>query len=76
MLTEKNKEDRMKFALSFLSPWSQGNHVFKNMYDFVHVDEKWFFMTKRSTRITSRRLCSLRLLQDLATITSQGVIST
>ncbi|ETW09292.1 hypothetical protein H310_01684 [Aphanomyces invadans] len=46
MLTEKNKENHMKFALSFLSPWSQGNHVLKNMYDFVHVDEKWFFMTK------------------------------
>ncbi|KAF0707302.1 hypothetical protein AaE_013676, partial [Aphanomyces astaci] len=42
LLTEDNKEERMKFALSFVKK----NHVFDDMHDVVHVDEKWFFLTK------------------------------
>ncbi|KAF0701538.1 Aste57867_8012 [Aphanomyces stellatus] len=46
MLTEENKEDRFRFALNFLEPRSNGSHVFANMHEYVHVDEKWFFLTK------------------------------
>ncbi|KAF0714687.1 Aste57867_3751 [Aphanomyces stellatus] len=46
LLTEANAKDRLKYALSFLRPALCGNHVFVNMYDQVHVDEKWFFITK------------------------------
>ncbi|RHY35114.1 hypothetical protein DYB25_014119 [Aphanomyces astaci] len=42
LLTEDNKEERMKFALSFVTK----NHVFDDMHDVGHVDEKWFFLTK------------------------------
>ncbi|KAH9155440.1 hypothetical protein AeRB84_002581 [Aphanomyces euteiches] len=45
-LSEKNKEEHMKFALSFLQPGPCGKHIFSNMHDYVHVDEKWFFMAK------------------------------
>ncbi|KAF0735363.1 hypothetical protein Ae201684P_022447 [Aphanomyces euteiches] len=41
-LTEDNKLSRMNFALSFVGQ----NHSFDSMYDTVHVDEKWFYLTK------------------------------
>ncbi|RHZ25696.1 hypothetical protein DYB31_014448 [Aphanomyces astaci] len=40
--SENEVEERMKFALSFVKK----NHVFDDMHDVVHVDEKWFFLTK------------------------------
>ncbi|KAH9104587.1 hypothetical protein AeMF1_019365 [Aphanomyces euteiches] len=46
MLTEDNKLERLKFAMSFLRPSSSGSHFFDNMYNYVHVDEKWFYLTK------------------------------
>ena len=39
-LDEKNKVDRVTFALSRVS--SQETLLFNDMYDVVHVDEKWF----------------------------------
>ncbi|KAH9147051.1 hypothetical protein AeRB84_009242 [Aphanomyces euteiches] len=41
-LTEDNKLSRMNFALSFVGQ----NHSVDSMYDTVHVDEKWFYLTK------------------------------
>lgn len=43
VLTEENKKERLRFALSMLCGES---NVFQTLYDFVHVDEKWFYMTK------------------------------
>jgi hypothetical protein len=43
LLTEENKRQRLRFALSMLSNEST---VFQSMYDYVHIDEKWFYMTK------------------------------
>ncbi|KAF0743340.1 hypothetical protein Ae201684_001817 [Aphanomyces euteiches] len=37
---------RLRFALSFLEPSSSENHLFDNMHSYVHVDEKWFYLTK------------------------------
>ncbi|KAF0731176.1 hypothetical protein Ae201684P_011923 [Aphanomyces euteiches] len=46
MLTEDNKLERLKFAMSFPRPSSSGSHFFDNMYSYVHVDEKWLYLTK------------------------------
>ncbi|KAH9158774.1 hypothetical protein LEN26_002735, partial [Aphanomyces euteiches] len=40
-LTQDNKKTRLEFALSFVKQ----NHVFNSMYDVVHIDEKWFYLT-------------------------------
>lgn len=42
-LTDENKQHRLKFSLSMLQ---QGSNNFDPMYDTVHVDEKWFNLTK------------------------------
>ena len=42
-LTDINKIARLNFAKSFVNPRTQ---KFDNMYDYVHIDEKWLYMTK------------------------------
>jgi hypothetical protein len=42
MLTDVNKMARLEFCLN-----KQGaNSLYNSMYDRVHVDEKWFFLTQ------------------------------
>lgn len=41
-LTEENKKDRLQFCLSKIN----SNGFFEDMYDTVHIDEKWFYLTK------------------------------
>ena len=41
-MTKKNEIQRLKFALSFVNP----NGQFHDMFDYFHIDEKWFYMTK------------------------------
>ncbi|KAF0705499.1 hypothetical protein AaE_014485 [Aphanomyces astaci] len=43
-LTEDNERSRVKHAMSFLFQSSK-KITFSNMHNFVHVDEKWFFLT-------------------------------
>ena len=47
-LTENNKIHRLKFCISMLNPISIANNnlVFEDMYNIIHVDEKWFNTTK------------------------------
>ena len=45
-LTDANKMASLEFAKSFVNPQTQR---FDNMYDYVHIDEKWFYMTKINT---------------------------
>ncbi|MEN9567564.1 MAG: hypothetical protein RLZZ69_2760 [Cyanobacteriota bacterium] len=45
LLTETNKSQRTEFALSLLVP-GINPPVFQEMFDCVHVDEKWFYLTK------------------------------
>lgn len=40
-LTEKNKVERLMFASKFVMP----NGTFHSMFDYVHIDEKWFYLT-------------------------------
>ncbi|ETV80465.1 hypothetical protein H257_06736 [Aphanomyces astaci] len=49
-LTSANIEARLRYAMPFVRPLSNGRHSFSNMLDFVHVDEKWFYLTKVKRR--------------------------
>ncbi|XP_028127419.1 uncharacterized protein LOC114323924 [Camellia sinensis] len=50
-LSEDNKRARLRFCLSMLEPNSlQGQPMFKSMYDYVHIDEKWFYISKEAER--------------------------
>ena len=40
-LTPANKYARLKFAASFVDE----TYHFKSMYEYVHLDEKWFYMS-------------------------------
>ncbi|XP_074315028.1 uncharacterized protein LOC141651206 [Silene latifolia] len=50
-LTEKNMKERMQWVLDKIS-WSSlhDNMTFLDMYYVVHIDEKWFFMTRCSQK--------------------------
>ena len=43
-LTEENKMPRMELALSFID--KNNTSKFENMEDLIHIDEKWFYLTK------------------------------
>ena len=43
-LTEENKMSRMELALSFVD--KNNTSKFENMKDLIHIDEKWFYLTK------------------------------
>uniref|UniRef100_A0A803MBY7 Transposase n=1 Tax=Chenopodium quinoa TaxID=63459 RepID=A0A803MBY7_CHEQI len=50
-LTEANKLARLKWILGLImgsSPWKMSRYF--PMYDFVHIDEKWFKLTKKNHR--------------------------
>ncbi|XP_027169562.1 uncharacterized protein LOC113769299 [Coffea eugenioides] len=50
-LTDDNKLVRLKFCLSMLQQESLNDApVFENMCNMVHIDEKWFYMTKESEK--------------------------
>ncbi|ETV88327.1 hypothetical protein H257_01600 [Aphanomyces astaci] len=46
LLTEDNLKTRLKFAMNFVRPSASGTHIFASMHQYVHVDEKWFYLTK------------------------------
>ena len=43
-LTEANKMSRMELALSFID--KNNTSKFEDMEDLIHIDEKWFYLTK------------------------------
>ena len=45
-LKDVNKITRLNFENSFVNPRTQ---KFDNMYDYVHIDKKWLYMTKINT---------------------------
>ena len=47
-LTEENKMSRMELALSFID--KNNTRKFENMEDLIHIDEKWFYLTKDGQR--------------------------
>ena len=48
ILTEENKCARFEMALSFRDPANLGKY--QDMRDRIHVDEKWFFLTREKER--------------------------
>jgi len=54
-LTQINKIKRVSFALE----QNDSNGVFQNMYDHVHIDEKWSYMFKLKKRLYLHPLESL-----------------
>ncbi|XP_042022953.1 uncharacterized protein LOC121770254 [Salvia splendens] len=50
-LTDVNKISRMRWSLSHIQPTiSEGKLLYHAMHNIVHIDEKWFYMTKTSDR--------------------------
>ena len=47
-LTEENKMSRMELALSFMD--KNNTSKFENMEDLIHINEKWFYLTKDGQR--------------------------
>ena len=47
-LTEENKMSRMELALSFVD--ENNTSKFENMEDLIHIDKKWFYLTKDGQR--------------------------
>ena len=46
-LSTENKKVRLQFCLSMLEPNSLNNNlIFKSMFNYVHIDENWFYMSK------------------------------
>ena len=48
ILTEENKHAQFEMALSIRDPANLGQY--QDMRDRIHVDEKWFFLTKEKER--------------------------
>ncbi|XP_024636148.2 uncharacterized protein [Medicago truncatula] len=49
-LNDSNKKARIEFCLDMLEESSiPHDPVFKPMYNVVHIDEKWFYITKKSS---------------------------
>ena len=48
ILTEENKRARFEMALSFRNPANLGQY--QDMRDRIHVDKKWFFLTREKER--------------------------
>lgn len=46
-LTPANKKARMEFAISMLDRSKPHQPTFKDMYNIVHIDEKWFYRTNK-----------------------------
>ncbi|KAH9143602.1 hypothetical protein AeRB84_012395 [Aphanomyces euteiches] len=44
ILTEANKYMRMRFALGFV----KSNLELRDMHEYVHLDEKWFYLTRET----------------------------
>jgi len=42
ILTDRNKQARLQFSLSKVKP----DGYFEDLFNYVHIDEKWFYLTK------------------------------
>ena len=48
ILTEENKWARLEIALHFRDP--EDPTTYQDMHDWIHLDEKWFFVTWEKER--------------------------
>ncbi|KAL3334207.1 hypothetical protein AABB24_030785 [Solanum stoloniferum] len=50
-LTEENKKVRLRFCLSKIDQSTlHSNFMFIDMFNYVHIGEKWFYLSKKSER--------------------------
>ncbi|MEN9567333.1 MAG: hypothetical protein RLZZ69_2529 [Cyanobacteriota bacterium] len=49
LLTDENRKARLRFCLSMVIE-NEPSPVFEDMLDCVHIDEKWFYLTKETQR--------------------------
>jgi hypothetical protein len=50
-LTDTNKKQRLKWCISMLNQRSiPHSHIFKDLFDFVFIDEKWFNIYRKTER--------------------------
>nr|XP_033513608.1 uncharacterized protein LOC117278272 [Nicotiana tomentosiformis] len=50
-LTEENKKARLQFCLSMIESGTlNSNPIFSDMFNYVHIDEKWLFLSKKSEK--------------------------
>jgi hypothetical protein len=50
-LTDKNKEDILKWCLSMINPSSVPHDpVFQGLFDYVFIEEKWHYIARKSER--------------------------
>lgn len=53
-LTENKKKARLEFCLSMIeSSTLHSNPIFLDMFNYVHIDEKWFFLAKKKGKVLS-----------------------
>ncbi|KAF0703467.1 hypothetical protein AaE_015359 [Aphanomyces astaci] len=50
LLTDANKDERVAFARSFMTNDPDGSMSFVDMYDYIHVVEKWLYLRRTNTR--------------------------
>lgn len=49
-LTEGNKKTRLKFCIDMIKRGLNGDPSFRDFFDFVVIDEKWFYLSQKSEK--------------------------
>jgi hypothetical protein len=50
-LTEANKRSRLKWCVDMIKRDLLDDPRFKDLFDFVFIDEKWFYLSQKSKNI-------------------------
>jgi hypothetical protein len=50
-LTEGNKKTRLKFCIDMVKRGLNGDPRFRDFFDFVFIDEKWFYLYQKSKNV-------------------------
>ncbi|XP_062211821.1 uncharacterized protein LOC133912882 isoform X1 [Phragmites australis] len=51
LLKDENKKERLRWCISMLDPSSINcDPIFKDFSDIVYIDEKWFYLTRKTER--------------------------
>ena len=49
-LTDANKKTRLKWCIDMIEQGLVGDPKFKDFFDFVFIDEKWFYLSQKSEK--------------------------
>ncbi|KAF0685854.1 Aste57867_22306 [Aphanomyces stellatus] len=78
MLTDSHKVQRLQFVHQFIKSGRQGAHHWDDMLDRIHIDEKWFYVTKVNRKyylwhdeaLPTRKCQSKRFIQKVMFLTA------